>query len=215
MDNLKKNNFRSIFFRRRVLFVVVVSIVLIAMVILAFLYSNPSEEVLPDEVGENTPYELIPTRNRKEITYNNYKVTLPASWEVMLTADGLRSTGVTCSNKEECTIFMVSNGNADYFISIPGNIKHLSFDTPVNFVEKVFNFGNVRFTESVLNRAEGGMSSSPNEIEELFEPIIGEVSGCLERVICFNSGGLNINPEINKTQLENFYKFVESLTIQD
>ncbi len=218
MEDLKQNNFRAVFTKTRIELAIGILLLLgVGVVFLNLLLNTPGSDNLPGLIEEK-PFNYTPITytNDKEITFNNYKVTLGESWEIGFAFDGNLSENIFCSDKSRCDVYQVSDGEQAYFISIPNVFKHSIFETNTTKAEKPFTFGLIEFTLSQVETlsVEGETINDEGSISDSEEGgfLTSEIYGCFES-ICFNSGRLSLEPEENSAAVQGFYDFVTSVTI--
>jgi hypothetical protein len=217
MDELENNSLKKVFTKRRIELVIgIVLLLIVAVIFFAFL-SNSSQQGQPTEIFEESQnnYDVLPLTLTNEIAYNNYKATLTSGWEVNETFDGRNSEDIYCEDTTECVIHMVYNGTNVYYISLPTPFTHSQFSSSTKEVTKSFPFGEVQFTEYQLQTENLDIGEDGETITDASngEVLIGEIVGCFEDTICFNSGRLTITPEDNAKAVQAFYDFVGTVTV--
>ncbi len=219
MEDLKQNRFNKVFTKTRLeLAVGIIILIIIGIFFLNLLSNNNGGNNLPSEIVER-PFEFteIETASSTEITYNNYKVVLGQGWEISYAFNGLVAEELLCSNNDRCDIYNVSNGETNYYISLPGFFKNLATSSKFTTEEKPFTFGTVNFsvaqTEVLTVNSESENDEGTVVGDEEGSFVTSEIYGCLDNTICFNSGLLPKDPEENTSAAEAFYDFVTSVTI--
>ncbi len=218
MEDLKQNNFKTVFTKKRVeLAIGIVVMILIGLVFLGILINTPGSNNLTDIIEEKPfNYSAITFSDPKEISFNNYKVTLSEGWEIGFAFNGNLSEDIFCADKSQCDIYQVTNGEDSYFISIPSVFKNSLFETTTTKEEKPFTFGIIEFTLSQVETlsVEGETSDEEGTItnSEQSDFVTSEIYGCFES-ICFNSGRISTEHEENSLEIKAFYDFVTSVSI--